>query len=491
MRAQVKTDPKREFRGVWVATVTNIDWPNSSRSSTAEQIKELTDLLDFHQKAGINAIMFQIRPAADALYANSREPWSQWLTGKQGKAPEPMYDPLEIAITEAHKRGMELHAWFNPYRATFNANGVGISAEHITKKHPEWFLNYGGRKLFNPGLPDVRAYIVDVVLDVIDNYDVDGIHMDDYFYPYKIHGQTLNDLETFKKYNNGINNIDDWRRNNVDVLIKMLSDSIHTHNPSLKFGISPFGVWKNKGQDPQGSDTRGGDSFYELYADSRKWVQKGWVDYINPQVYWPFGYRLVAFEKLVEWWSNNTFDRHLYIGQAAYRINEAGNLAMKQPDQLPNQIKYIRQNPRIQGSVYFSSRSLMNNPLGFTDSLTKTYYRHPALPPPMLWLDSVPPNAPQQLVAKVQKKAVILNWKTPALARDEEPVYGYVVYRFNDSDKISVDDPANILHIQYSAETTYEDKTVEKGKIYKYLVTAIDRLKNESYPSGDITVTAR
>jgi len=494
LNAQDKPDPKREFRGVWIATLTNIDWPIGHKSTTEKQKQDLIDILDAHEQTGINAVIFQIRPAADAFYAKSSEPWSQWLTGKQGQAPEPFYDPLAFAITEAHKRGMELHAWFNPYRATFSPNESGLSPNHITKLHPEWFLTYGGTKLFNPGLPEVREYIVHTILNVVDNYDIDGVHMDDYFYPYEIPGQRINDNDAFTKYNNGIVNIEDWRRNNVDLLIKMLSDSIHKHNPRMKFGISPFGIWKNKRpSDPEGSDTHGGNSYYELYADSRKWVKNGWVDYIAPQIYWPMGYSLAAFEKLVTWWSDNTFDRHLYVGQAAYRIGELRKSSgFHSASEGPNQMKYLRKNDRVQGSIFFSSNSLTSNPLGFTDSLSDTYYRHPALAPAMIWLDSIPPNAPQKLDIAIKRRSLVLTWQTPPLARDKEPVYGYVIYRFeNAGKKITLEDPKNILHIQLDASTTFEDKTIEAGKDYTYLVTAIDRLRNESYSSNTIHISTK
>lgn len=487
----VKTQPKREFRGVWIATVVNIDWPTSTKFTADRQKQELLDILNSHQETGINAVMLQVRPAADAFYAKSREPWSKYLTGKQGQAPSPAYDPLEFAINEAHKRGMELHAWFNPYRATFDGNFGALSPQHITKIKPEWFFTYGGIKTFNPGLPEVRDYIVQVILDVVDNYDIDGVHMDDYFYPYPIAGQKINDDETFKQYGEGYDNIKDWRRHNVDLLIKMIGDSVHAHNPDIKFGISPFGIWANKSQNDEGSETYGGSSYYENYADSRKWIKEGWIDYVNPQLYWPIGNRSADFEKLLSWWSNNTYGRHLYIGQAAYRINERKTAAFKNPGQLPSQITMMRDNPRVQGSVYFSSNSLTNNLLGFTDSLRENYYKYPALPPVMLWLDSIAPNVPRDLTAKSVQGHVQLKWSVPTLARDEQHVYGYVIYRFNDGDKINVDDPKNILRIQYNNGLTYEDTTVQKGKTYLYVITAIDRLKNESDRSPTIAVTVR
>jgi len=486
-----KPDPKREFRGVWIATVENIDWPSKPTLTTDQQKKELTDRLTAHQQMGINAVMLQVRPAADAFYAKSREPWSKWLTGKQGKAPDPFYDPLEFAITEAHKRGMELHAWFNPYRATNDNKFSALSPTHITRIKPEWFFTYGGLKLFNPGIPEVRDYIVRVILDVVDNYDIDGIHMDDYFYPYQIDGQHINDAETFKQYGGDFDDIKDWRRHNVDTLIQMLSDSIHKHKPHVKFGISPFGIWANQYQNPEGSDTHGGSSYYELFADSRNWVKQGWVDYINPQLYWPIDNRSAAFNKLLDWWSDNTYNRHLYIGMAAYRINEHPKSKFKDPTQMPDQIRYLRDNPRVQGSVFFSSKSLTSNPLGFTDSLKENFYKNPALPPVMLWLDSIPPNAPLNFTATPIKNVINLKWEIPALAKDKEPVYGYVIYRFDGDEKVNLTDPQYILHIQYDTTTAFTDTTVKKGKTYLYVVTALDRLKNESEPSPTIAATLK
>jgi len=398
LKPVVKTEPKREFRGVWIATVVNIDWPGDVHLSVDKQKQQLIDILDADQRAGINAVIFQVRPAADAFYAKSGEPWSRWLTGQQGVAPNPMYDPLEFAITEAHKRGMELHAWFNPYRATFDGNFKSLCTCHITNQMPSWFFTYGGIKLFNPGIPQVRDYIVKVILNVVDNYDIDGVHMDDYFYPYKIDGQKIKDDETFKAYAGEFTDIKDWRRNNVDLLIQMLSDSIHEHKPYMKFGIAPFGIWKNSSQDPEGSETHGGDSYYELYADTRKWMQQGWLDYVVPQLYWNFGYRLAPFENLVDWWSDNTFGRHLYVGQAPYRVFEPKSRAFHNPLELPNQVRYLRNNARVQGSVFFSNTSLIKNPLGFTDSLHTNFYKHPHCPrlccgwilspltPPETWL---------------------------------------------------------------------------------------------------------
>ncbi|MGY4538041.1 uncharacterized lipoprotein YddW (UPF0748 family) [Mucilaginibacter sp. UYNi724] len=482
-----QTQPKREFRGVWIATVVNLDWPTNARATAEAQKKDLLNQLNFHQQAGINAIMFQVRPAADAFYAKSREPWSKYLTGTQGR--EPGYDPLEFATTEAHKRGMELHAWFNPYRATFDNKFWTLALNHITRTKPEWFFYYDGIKLFNPGLPEVREYIVQVILDVVKNYDVDGIHMDDYFYPYLVRGQVINDLDAFNKYGEGFDNIKDWRRDNVDKLVHMLTDSIHKYKPNMKFGISPFGIWANKSQHPDGSATNGGSSYIENFADSRKWMQEGWIDYINPQIYWHIGNRAASFDTLLNWWSNNTYNRHLYIGQGPYRFYEQRSPAFKNPSEIPNQLRLIRANPRVQGSVYFRSQTLMANANHLVDTLKKDFYRYPALPPPMLWRDSIPPNAPQAFTAKPEAKGIMLRWQAPLPAADNDPVYGYVIYRFQGNEKFDLGDPKNILHIQYDTEPLYMDSNVQQGQTYFYVVTALDRLKNESDRTPTMAIT--
>lgn len=484
--AQAQTDsliPKREFRGVWVATVANIDWPSKPGLPDVAQQRELLRILDEHQQSGMNAIMFQVRPAADSYYTKSIEPLSKYLNGKQGRASS--YDPLEFAITEAHKRGIELHAWFNPYRATMNLNPADVTPDHVTRLHPDWFFNYDGKKWFNPGIPDVRAYIVKVVLNVVKNYDIDGVHFDDYFYPYPEGGQVVQDGNQFEAFGGDFENIADWRRNNVDILIKELSDSIHAAKRFVKFGISPFGIWRNKNQDPDGSESTGLSGYSALFADARKWVKEGWIDYINPQVYFPFYYRAAPFEKLVDWWSNNAFGKHVYIGQGVYRATEKREGWIVR-SQLPDQVRYLRKNPRVQGSVYFSSKSLTNNLAGFQDSLRNEFYKFPALPPQMLWLDEIPPLSPLSLQAVVTDNGfAVLNWKEPFEARDHETAYGYVIYRFNAGEPINIADPSKILRINFDKKlTSFTDYTLQRGKQYQYVVTALDRVKNESLPSN-------
>lgn len=488
--AQLPSSPKREFRGAWLATVANIDWPSRPGLSTENQKRELLRIFDDHQRSGINAIMLQIRPSTDALYGKGREMWSRFLTGKQGLAPAPYYDPLEFAILEAHKRGMELHAWFNPYRATFDLIESNTSPQHITRHKPEWFFTYEGKKLFNPGIPEVRQYIVQIIMDVVRNYDVDGIHFDDYFYPYPDgKNRPLPDSDTYHTYGAArFSNIADWRRNNVDTLIQTLSDSIHSEKSYVKFGISPFGIWRNKSQDPDGSESNGFDGYGKLYADARKWTQSGWVDYINPQLYFPFFYALAPYEKLLEWWSNNTYGKHLYIGQAAYRAME-NREGWRDRQQIPNQIRYLRTNARVQGSVFFSSKSLINNLAGVNDSLRNDFYQYKALQPAMLWLDDVDPNPPREVMAKALNDCVDVRWKAPARASDGQTAYGYVIYRFNEGEEIRTSNAKNILKISFDAsQTSFADYNVSPGSRYTYVVTAIDRLKNESVNSEKVGV---
>lgn len=476
------TLPKRELRGVWIATVANIDWPSKAGLSVDNQKRELLEILDNHQRAGMNAIFLQIRPAADAFYAKSSEPWSRFLTGAPGKAPSPFYDPLEFAIEEAHKRGMELHPWFNPYRATFDLNQNNVPADHITRQKPQWFFTYGGKKWFNPGIPEVREYIIDVILNVVENYDIDGVHFDDYFYPYPDGNKPIPDSETFKKHGNGFKKVEDWRRNNVNLLVEELSIEIRKKKKHIRFGISPFGIWDNKGNHPLGSETTGFSGYRELYADAIKWTQEGWVDYVMPQLYFPFNYRPAAFEKLVEWWSQHNYGRHFYVGHASYRANENRD-GWKNRGQIPEQIRYLRDNPSTHGSVFYSSKSIANNLVGLRDSMQYDLYKYKSLPPTMHWLDSIAPEPPTQVRVEYlpNNSSVLINWGKPRKAIDGDEAFGYVIYRFGPGEELDLNNPQNILHITYNAnETSYSDNLARQEGHFTYVVTSLDRLKNES-----------
>lgn len=386
--------PKYEFRGVWVATVDNIDWPSDKFLSSESQKAEFISLLDMHQRNRMNAVIVQIRPATDAFYPSQYEPWSEWLTGRQGKPPIPYYDPLEFMINETHKRGMEFHAWMNPYRAEFSVGRSPMAQTHITKLHPDWFVQYGTLRLFDPGNKEVQQFVTNIVKDVVSRYDVDAIHFDDYFYPYPIAGKEFPDDVSFLKYGNGLAKAD-WRRSNVDSIIRKLGETIKQENKYCKFGISPFGVWRSTDKDPSGSNTRGSLSNYDdLYADILLWLKNKWIDYVAPQLYWEFGHRIAPFGTLVDWWANHTYGRHLYIGHGIYRAIEERSGGWKSTNELPNQLKKVRSYPQVQGSIYYSSKWFYRNPNGWNDSLQNNYYKYPAIVPPMPWIDNEKPDRP-------------------------------------------------------------------------------------------------
>jgi uncharacterized lipoprotein YddW (UPF0748 family) len=370
---------KPEFRGVWVATVDNIDWPSKGNYMPDSQRMEFIRLLDMHQRIGMNAIIAQVRPCTDAFYPSPYEPWSEWLTGKQGLPPFPYYDPLEFMITETHKRGMEFHAWMNPYRAEFNIAKNALSSTHIVRLHPEWFLAYGDKRYFDPGNKEAQQYVVNVVKDVVSRYPIDAIHFDDYFYPYKIPGKEFPDYGSYNKYGNGMTR-DNWRRSNTDSIISMLSRAIKATNPKCQFGVSPFGVWRNEEKDPDGSKTNGAQTNYDdLYADILLWLKNNWIDYVAPQLYWEIGHRIAPYQVLIDWWSKHTYGKNCYIGMGIYRAGS--NAAWKDKTQLSQQIDLLRSTPNIQGMIFFSSKTFQKNPYGWNDTLRLKYFSEPVKTP--------------------------------------------------------------------------------------------------------------
>jgi uncharacterized lipoprotein YddW (UPF0748 family) len=371
--------PRHEFRGVWIATVDNIDWPSRKGLPVDSQKAEFIRLLDLYRSLGMNAVVMQVRPSADAFYPSQYEPWSEWLTGTQGKPPSPYYDPLEFMIAEAHKRGIEFHAWLNPYRAVFNTRTSSVSPTHVSRIHPEWFVEYGGKRYFDPGHPEAQAFVTQVVSDIVDRYEVDAIHFDDYFYPYRVPGKEFPDTSTYRRFNGGLP-IDAWRRSNVDSIILRLNRAIKTVRPECRFGISPFGVWRNRDRDERGSDTRAGQTNYDdLYADILLWLKEGWIDYVAPQLYWEFGHPNAPFEVLLDWWSKNSHGKPCYIGLGYYKAGGKG--AWSDRTLLPRQLAAIRNTPNIDGAIYFSGKTFLRNPLGWNDSLKNNYYSQPALVP--------------------------------------------------------------------------------------------------------------
>ncbi len=473
--------PKREFRGTWIATVDNIDWPKTT--IVPDQKKRLIDMLDELKRDGINIVMFQIRPECDALYPSDLEPWSFWISGKQGTPPSPYYDPLQFALDEAHKRGMELHAWFNPYRAERSVGGYPLDDEHVINKYPDWILDFDALKIMDPGLPMVRAHVTSVIMDVVNRYDIDGIHFDDYFYPYPPNQIGYEDLDTYKNYKHGDasdNNIGDWRRENVNILMRMIHDSIQVVKPWVKFGISPFGIYKNGV--PEG--ITGMDAYNVIYADPLAWLNERVIDYLTPQLYWAIGGNQ-DFIKLSDWWGEQIAPRgrHFYPG-SIFRSEYS-------KFELPNQLKVTRSNENAQGNVYFSAKHFGNNTKGFRDELVTDYYRHIALLPVMSWKDSIAPNVPLNLAydALYEGGPFALQWDLPATAADGDSAYRYVVYRFGDSPQ-----PEDIQEPKYIADIAgarYNKPPVPNttGTPYYYLVTALDRNYNESGISNLITVS--
>lgn len=346
-----------EMRAAWISTVYNMDWPKT-KNNQVQQKKEYTDLLDKLKSVGINTVVVQVRPKADALYQSSINPWSDVLTGTQGKYPG--YDPLPFLIDEAHKRGMEFHAWFNPYRITTSSTDLNsLDPNHPARLNPSWVLQYKNGSynalMYNPGLPEVRKHVVDTVSEVVRKYDVDGVHFDDYFYR-----DGMNDDETYQKYGNGKSK-EDWRRENVNTLLRDVNASIKSIDPSVEFGVSPSGIWKNKSSDPTGSDTRGFEHYYKSYADSRTWIKEDLVDYIVPQIYWTVGYPAADYSKLVSWWANEVKGSNvdLYIGQGVYR--QGGTDSLNVAAQIKDQVNLNRQYSEIKGSMYFSARDIIKN----------------------------------------------------------------------------------------------------------------------------------
>jgi len=472
-------NPKREFRGAWVATVTNLDWPGSG-SSVESQKASLINIFDQLKEVGINAIIFQVRPECDALYDSPYEPWSYWLTGQQGKAPEPYYDPLQFAVEEAHKRGMELHAWFNPYRAVRLVGNYALASNHVTVQHPDWAIQIGTFKFLNPGLPEVREFVSKVIADVVRRYDVDGVHFDDYFYPYPPNQISNQDLTTFQQYPNGISNISDWRRDNVNRLIAMVYDSINTIKPYVKFGMSPFGIWKS------GTPTgiTGLNAYSDIYCDAVAWLQAQDIDYVTPQLYWPFGGGQ-DYGKLMPWWASQTNGRHLYVGHGYYRQSTWPS------NEIPRQIRLNRNTANSDGSIFFRAANFSENPKGVTDSLRNNYFKTIALPPVMEWKDAVIPNAPENVrFAKAEGQGIAkIIWDIPQTAPDGDTASRYVIYRFNKDivEESDLENSENIFEIVEDRE--FNPETIDPDLKY-FVVTSLDRNWNESPMSALVEIQA-
>lgn len=478
------------MRAAWIATVANIDWPSQRNLTSKAQREEMRAMLDGLAKNNVNAIVMQIRPTADAFYPSALEPWSNWLTGRQGIMPNPYYDPLQFIITEAHKRCMEVHVWLNPYRVTNSDNIDLLSKTHLYYKNKNLFVKYGGKMYFDPGLDETREYLNRVVEDVVSRYDVDAIHFDDYFYPYRVPGEEFPDNESFRKFPRGYaaNQKDGWRRNNVDMIIYELQRTIKRIKPWVEFGISPFGVWRNDNVDPRGSATRAGVQNYDdLYADILKWLKEGTIDYVVPQLYWEIGKKVADYNILAKWWSENSYGKNLYIGLYASQLgSKDANVAWRTGNELVRQLHVNKNYPQIDGAVYFSAKGFLKNKQGLNDSLQANFYKYPALCP-------VNRNIPGEASAQPQNIRIVKDGSDAYLMWDDVNEEGgcqlayYVVYAFKGKFIGDMNDPSNILI--RTTENCIDLREFEhkfKG-YYSFVVTAVNRYKHESIPTQGVT----
>jgi uncharacterized lipoprotein YddW (UPF0748 family) len=485
--------PKREMRGIWVATVKNLDYPEKPTTWPTAHKEQWKKLIEQYKNLGFNAIFFQVRPAGDAFYLSEHAPWSAYLTGRQDLPPKPEYDVLEFLIQEAHDNGMEFHAWLNPFRATMDMDTADLSIRHVFNAHRNWMVPYGRRFYINPGIPKAREHICDVVGELVSKYDIDGVHFDDYFYPYPIANEPFLDSTTYRIYGSrDFQDIGNWRRNNIDALIELVSTTIKETKPHVYFGISPFGVWRNQADDQMGSETNTSIASYDdLYADVQRWLRMNWIDYVAPQLYWHIGFEPADHQLLQRWWSLRKSDKQLYIGHAAYKIANDRQEQWYQPDEIPRQIYQTRRNRRIDGSIFFRSSSILGDPLNIKDSL-RLYYRTPALLPAREGLSLGILQAPD--LKKIKNKGGEANvCFQPNKNNLENKPYYYVVYRFPGVGVGDTEDPRNILRVTAlgSDEKKIEvmDTRVEEGQVYTYMVTAVNRAHIESNPSEVITIT--
>ena len=464
--------PKREFRGAWMHTV----FQGQYHSQTTEQNKAyLTAQLDSLQRSGVNAVLFQVRPSADAFYPSSLEPWSRFLTDG-GAAPKPYWDPLQFMVEQTHARGMELHAWLNPYRVTA-AKGHKPAPSHLYYKEPWRFVTYAGdgKIYFDPGLPENRRFIERVVMDIVSRYDVDAIHFDDYFYPYPAAGKDFPDDASYAKYGAGMSR-GDWRRHNVDLLIEEIHDSIQAGpKPWVRFGISPFGIWRNKANDPRGSDTKGGlQNYDDLYADVLLWAERGWIDYLLPQLYWELEHPVASSEKLIGWWAEATpANCHLYIGQDVERtMKKPDKVPGGEPTQLNHKLRLSRETPGVKGNCWWPAYSVTRNSGGVLDSLAMKGQCRPAIVPAYPALGAAEPARPHRLVRNGQR----ITWQAPAPEGKASDAVRFAVYHFA-LDTAEPDTDSSAFLVAVTADCQYP--AAEPGI---YMVSSLSRTNVESVP---------
>ena len=466
MLAMVMTaQPKREFRGAWIQCVNG----QFRGIGTEAMQKTLSYQLDELQKDGCNVIIFQVRPECDALYESKYEPWSYYLTGQQGVAPRPYWDPLAWMIEQSHKRGMELHAWINPYRAKTKVAHANAS-NHVVSQHPERCFEYDGLTLLNPALKENRDYICQVVTDILERYDVDGLHIDDYFYPYPTPGIPIPDNAYFRANSQGFTDIGDWRRNNVNLFIEQLWATIRTVKPWVKFGVSPFGIYRNVKNDPNGSQTNGLQNYDQLYADVLLWVKTGWVDYCVPQIYWEIGNKAADYAELMNWWNKHCTKTTLVIGEDIERTAKFNQMEQK--------MNMHAELPNIQGTVLWYAKAAVDNVGNYGTQLRNVYWRYPALQPVMKHIDNKAPKKPRKVQVIDIEGQKVLFWTAPKGEGWKDAAAGYAIYRFGPGDKVDINDVTKLVTI--TNDTHYELPREEWGSKVTYAVTALDRMQNES-----------
>jgi uncharacterized lipoprotein YddW (UPF0748 family) len=470
--------PKREFRGAWIHTVGQAQY---IQMNSVQMKAYFVKMLDQLQTAGINAVIFQVRPQADAFYKSDLEPWSRYLTGVQGKAPDGNFDPLAFMVDECHKRNMELHAWLNPYRVT-NSELQALAPNHIYNRYPERFLKYGTQIYFDPGIPENRDFICQVVKDIVMRYAVDAIHMDDYFYPYPIPGEKFPDDGSFSRYaasqGFSVSQRNDWRRNNVNMLIKEIKQTILQTKPWVRFGVSPFGIYRNKKStsDGSGSETNGLQNYDDLYADVKLWVKNGWIDYNLPQLYWEIGHPAADYAKLISWWANNNFRQHLYIGQDVKRTVD--KLNANGESQLKEKMELSRSYSTIHGNCFWPGYTIMENYKGIADELARNYHKYPALIPAYTAMHRKAPKKVNRVEEYFTSEKHFLRWMVKSDSSDPANAQYFVIYRFKTGEKEDLNLARNIIKITRDTEL---ELPYEGGKnLYKYVVTAVDAFHNES-----------
>lgn len=466
---------KREMRGAWIQCVNG----QFLGMGTVKMQQTLNYQLDELQKDGVNVVIFQVRPECDALYESRIEPWSRFLTGQQGKAPSPYWDPLSWMIDQCHKRSMELHAWINPYRAR-TKNTTVLAANHIMNRKPQNCFEYDGLTILNPGIAENRDYICEVARDIVTRYDVDGIHMDDYFYPYPAAGQSIPDDWQYRQNSYGIRDRGDWRRHNVNLFIEQFYKTVHKAKPWVKVGISPFGIYRNKRSSSIGSNTNGLQNYDDLYADVLLWVNKGWLDYCVPQIYWEIGNKAADYDTLIRWWSQYAAKRPLIIGEDVERTVKYADPQNPQQHQLPAKMRLHQQLPAVKGTVLWYAKAAVDNVGNYGMTLRNYYWRKPALQPDMSFIDKKTTRKVRHLKPVWTGKDYVLFWTAPKGKNWQNTATRYVVYRFAKGEKVNTDDASKIVTITTNNFCLLPYKNGMQK--YTYVVTALNRLQNESKP---------